>query len=111
VRGVVTAIGAGHWRFVAAGALGLLMVLGIKLRLRVFGTTDRGKAAAVIVLALLGVFSAALASSTPITAGLGWGSLGVAFTAVGARQWISRILWPADGATQWAEGLRPFLGR
>lgn len=111
VRSIIAAIPTGGWRLIISGGLALLMVGGIRLRVRLFGTTDRGKAIAVMSLALLGVFSAALATSTPLSTGLVWGSLGVAFTAVGARQWLSRLLWPADGGSQWFEWAKPFLGR
>lgn len=111
VRSIVEAIGNGHWRLAVAGALALLMVAGVRWGAGLFGTTDRGKAIAVMVLALLGVFSATLATSAPLTWGVIWGALGVAFTAVGARQWLSRMLWPADGAKPVAEWLRPWLGR
>jgi len=109
-QAVVTNVRAGQWRLALAGLLGLLMVLGVKYAPALFGRTDRGKALAVMVLALLGTLSAALAASSVVTIGLVLGAVGVAWTAVGARQWLSRFLWPQDGGKQWATWLQPLLG-
>ncbi len=104
------AIRSGQWRLLAAGILAALMVIGVRLRVRLFGTTDRGKAVAVMVLALLGTTSAGLADIVPLSLELLVGAVTLAFTAVGGRQWLSRFLWPQDGGRQWLVWLKPWLG-
>ena len=106
---IVLATKSGNIRFLAAGILAALMVLGIRFNMRIFGKTDRGKAIAVMTLALLGGLSTALATSTALSLSLFIGAAGVAFTAVGGRQWISRVLWPKDGK-QYLTWLKPWVG-
>lgn len=100
----------GNWRMAIAGALALLMVAGVRWGGRLFGATDRGKAIAVMLLAMLGTLSASLATSTPLSAGVFTGAVALAFTAVGGRKWLSSILWPRDGGGAWAGWLKPWLG-
>lgn len=100
----------GHWRLAIAGFLALLFALALRLNLKIFGTTDRGKAIAIMVLAGLGTFSAALATNTPLSFEMLGGTATIAFTAVGGRQWLSRILWPQDGGTGVLTALQPWLG-
>ena len=107
---VIVAARAGNWRYVAAMVLAAIMVLGIKFGGKLFPQTQRGKALLVAVLALLGGASTSLATSMPIDWKLLIGSLGVAWLAVGAREWIATLLWPKDGK-QWAEWLKPILGK
>lgn len=104
------AIRSGQWRLLAAGILAALMALGIRFNVRLFGITDRGKATAVMVLALLGTTSAGLAGILPLSLELFIGAVTLAFTAVGGRQWLSRFLWPQDGGRQILEWLKPWLG-
>lgn len=110
-REVVESVKDGQgWRFAAAGALGGLMILGIRFLPWLFGRRDRGKAITIMVLALLGSLSSSLAGVAHLSLPLFTGAVGVAFTAVGGRQWISRLLWPRDGGAQWATWLQPWLG-
>ncbi len=110
VQDVIKAARAGQWRYVAAVILGGLMVLGIRFGGKVFGSTQRGKAGMVAVLALLGAFSSSLATSMPLDGALLLGALGVAWLAVGMREWLSAMLWPKDGKPI-LEWLRPILGK
>lgn len=107
---VYAAIKGGQWRLLAAFVLAAIMVLGVKFTSGVFGKTDRGKATAVMVLAMLGTLSAALAGVLPLTGQLFIGAGTVALTAVGGRKWIASLLWPQDGGEQWLVWLKPFLG-
>jgi hypothetical protein len=109
---VVQGVRSGQgYRFAAAAVLAALMVLGLKFAPRLFGKTDRGKAIAVMVLATLATVSTAIAGNVPLSSpGLWTAAIGLAFTAVGGRQWISRLLWPADGGSPWFEWLKPVLG-
>lgn len=107
---VIEAIRGGGWRILAASILAAIMVLGIRFNVRVFGTTDRGKSVAVMVLSLLGAGSAALADVAELSFGLALGAVTIAWTAVGGRQWISRFLWPQDGGAQWMVWFKPLLG-
>lgn len=109
-RRIYEAILGGQWRLVVAGVLALLMVGLTRIRLRVFGQTDRGRAVAVMVLALLGALVSALVGVVPMSVQLFVGAATVALTAVGGRQWLSRLLWPKDGGAQWLTWLRPWLG-
>lgn len=104
------AISGGDWRLVAALGLAAIMVLGVKYAPRVFGKTDRGKAFAIMLLSMLGTTSAALADVVPMTPSMFIGAAGLAFTAVGGRQWLSRLLWPQDGGSEWLAWLKPWLG-
>lgn len=101
---------AGHWRLLFASILAAIMVLGIKFAPGLFGKTDRGKAIMVMVLAVLGTLSAALAASSALSLSLISGAVVLAFTAVGGRAWISRLLWPADGGKRYLTWLAPILG-
>lgn len=107
---VYAAIKGGQWRLLAALLLAGIMVLGIKFDVRVFGVTDRGKAIAVMTLAMLGTLSAVLAGVLPMSGQLFIGAGTVALTAVGGRKWIASVLWPQDGGDQWLVWLKPFLG-
>lgn len=109
-KGVVADLKGGRWRLAIAGALALLFALALRLNSKIFGKTDRGKAIAVMVLAALGMLSASLATSTPISLEMLGGVATIAFTAVGGRQWLSRVLWPQDGGKPLLEGLQPWLG-
>jgi hypothetical protein len=100
----------GNWRMAIAGALALLMVAGVRWGGRLFGSTDRGKSIAVMLLAMMGTLSTALATSTPLSVGVFTGAVALAFTAVGGRKWLSSILWPRDGGGAWAAWLKPWLG-
>ena len=107
----VRAVRSGQgYRYAIAAALAALMVLGLKYAPRLFGKTDRGKAFAVMVLALLATTSTSIAGVTPMSPTLFTAAIGIAFTAVGGRQWISRILWPRDSDKQWFEWLKPVIG-
>jgi hypothetical protein len=101
--------GAGY-RYAAAAALAALMVAGIRWGGPLFGVTDRGKALAVMAWSSLGALSTALLTSVPIDAQLFVGAAGVAWLAVGGRQWLSRLLWPRDGGPQYLTWLQPWLG-
>lgn len=109
-RWIYDALRGGQWRLVVAGALAALMVGLTRLRLRLFGATDRGRAVAVMTLSLLGALVSALAGVVPMSVQLFVGAVTVALTAVGGRQWLSRLLWPKDGGAQWLTWLRPWLG-
>jgi len=102
--------GASGARYAIAGALALLMVGGIRWGGKLFGKNDRDKSIVVMILAMLGTLSTALASSTPITPSLLFGAVSIAFMAVGGRTWLSRVLWPADDGGHLLEWLKPFLG-
>jgi hypothetical protein len=107
----VRAVRSGQgYRYAVAAALAALMVLGLKFAPRIFGKTDRGKAFAVMLLALLATSSTAVAGVAPMSPTLFTAAIGIAFTAVGGRQWISRILWPRDSDKQWLEWLKPWIG-
>lgn len=110
VKRVFADVKGGHWRLAIAGLLALLFALALRLNVKVFGTTDRGKAIAIMVLAGLGTFSAALATNTPLSLEMIGGAATIAFTAVGGRQWVSRILWPQDSGKPVLTALRPWLG-
>lgn len=108
-----------HWQ---AGAYGLALALGLSLlaafvlRLRAAAPwlgTDRGGAVTVLVIALCTSASAGLVEGTGITIAVLATGLYAAVLAVGGRQWLRRILWPADGSgTPWLDWawLRWLLG-
>jgi hypothetical protein len=107
---ILADVKSGNWRYAIAGILAVLFAIGVRTGVKIFGTTDRGKAISIMALALLGTLSAALATSTPLSFDLVGGAIGVALTAVGGRQWISRVLWPRDDGKPVAKWLQPWLG-
>ncbi len=98
------------WRYAAAGVLVLLMALGIKYQVRIFGKTKRARAIMVLVFSAGGAAFATLATPIPLNAKLVLGAVGLTWTAVGGRAWLKAFLWPDDGATEWAPWLKPWLG-
>lgn len=96
VQAIVNATKTGNWRLVASLLLAVLMLALSKVRDKIaWFSGDRGGAVLVMVLALCGTLSAALATSVPISASLIFGALGVCWTAVGGYSWVRRLIWPA----------------
>lgn len=90
-------IKAGEWRLALALVLALLMFALARVRDKVkWFRGDRGGAVLVMVLALAGTVSTALASSATLDYKLLLGTLGLAWTAVGGYSWIKRLFWPKD---------------
>lgn len=100
----------GGWRYAGAGVLVLLMALGIRFQLRIFGKTVRGRAIAVMAFSTAGAIVTTLVTPIPFTPKLLVGAVGLAWTAVGGRAWLKSVLWPDDGSKEWAAFLKPFLG-
>jgi ABC-type transport system substrate-binding protein len=108
---VVRDVRGGNWRLAAAGVLLLLMTAGVRWGGKLFGKSDRGKAIAVMVLSLLAALGTSLGTSMPLDYKLISGAVGVAWLAVGGRQWLSRFLWPRDSSGRpWLTWLKPWLG-
>lgn len=100
VSSVLNAAKAGQWRLLA----GFLLV-GLVWAARKWGSgavpwlkTDRGGAALVLVLALLGGIATTLLSGQAFAWGLLVNSLSMAFTAAGGYAVLKKILWPSDAA-------------
>lgn len=101
----------GAWRYAAAGVLVVLMALGIRFQLRIFGKTKRGRAIMVMVFSAAGAAFTTLATPVPLNGTLVLGAIGLTWTAVGGRAWIKSLLWPDDGAAPWApDFLKPWFG-
>jgi hypothetical protein len=97
VEQFVSAIKAGNWKMVGSLALALIMVLLAKARKKVkWFSGDRGGAILVMLLGLLGGFSAALASGDGIDWKLAVGVIGLVWTGVGGVTWLKRVIWPKD---------------
>jgi hypothetical protein len=94
---MVNAMRDGNWRLVAAFVLALIMACLTRMRdrWRLF-RGDRGGAALVMTIAMLGVFAATLASGVPITMEAIVAGAATAWTACGGYNWFKRILWPND---------------
>lgn len=93
----VESVRAGNWRGVAALVLGALMLVLGKVRDKIsWFRGDRGGAILVMVLALAGTLSTALASSADLDSRLFAGAAGLAWTAVGGYTWFKRLVWPQD---------------
>jgi hypothetical protein len=97
-KDILQAAKGGQWRLLVAGILSLLMTLSWKLKIRTWSIFkgDRGGAILLMILALAGSFSTALATEAPVSLELVLGAVSVAFTSVGAWQWGKRLLWPKD---------------
>lgn len=64
----------------------------------------------VLVFSACGAAFTTLITPIPLDPKLVLGAIGLTWTAVGGRSWIKSVLWPDDGATEWAPWLKPFLG-
>lgn len=100
ISATLDAAKSGQWRILA----GFLLV-GLVWAARKWGSgvapwlkTDRGGAALVLALALLGGVATTLLSGQAFAWGLLVNSLSMAFTAAGGYAVLKKILWPSDAA-------------
>ena len=92
---LVKSVKAGEWRYAAALALTMLMLLLNRFRDKLkWFKGDRGGAVLVAVLALAGAVATALASDATLDWRLFLGAAGVMWTAVGGYTWVKRLIWP-----------------
>lgn len=94
---VVNDIRAGNWREAVVGLLALLMfgLVRVRDKIKIF-KGDRGGAALVMVLAVVGSLTVALATEAPLDWRLFLGAATAAWTAAGAVGWFKRIIWPKE---------------
>jgi len=99
VERLIGHVRAGEWRMVAALILAFVMLALAKVRDRIrWFKGDRGGAVLVMLLALGGALSAALATDAAVDWRLFLGAVGVAWTAAGGFTWFKRLIWPKDPA-------------
>jgi hypothetical protein len=97
IEAFVDAVKAGNWKMVGSLALALIMLVLGRVRDKVkWFAGDRGGAVLVMVLGLLGGFSAALAAGADLDWRLALGVVGVVWTGVGGVTWLKRLIWPKD---------------
>lgn len=95
---LIDAIKGGKWRMVAALVLALLMLGLGKIRGKIkWFSGSRGGRVLVMMLAMLGAVSAALATDAKIDWRLFVGAAGVAWMAAGGWDWFKGLIWPNDG--------------
>jgi hypothetical protein len=93
----IESIKTGNWRMVGSLALVLIMLILSKVRDKIkFFSGDRGGAVLVMLLGLLGGFSAALAADATFDWKLVLGIVGTVWTGVGGWTWFKRLVDPQE---------------
>ena len=93
----IESIKTGNWRMVGSLALVLIMLILSKVRDKIkFFSGDRGGAVLVMLLGLLGGFSAALAADATFDWKLVLGIVGTVWTGVGGWTWFKRLVYPQE---------------
>lgn len=95
---ILAAAKSGQWRLLAAGLLMALVWAARRFGAKAWPwlATDRGGAALVMLLAILGGIATTLGASDTITFGLFVNSLSVAFTAAGGWAILKKVAAPSD---------------
>lgn len=108
---LVLEIQGGSWLLAAALALALAVALLRRVAGRwAWAQTDRGGAVIAGLCGLLGSLAVVLSSGSVPSPSALFGAVAITWAAVGARQWLRRLLWPADGGTPWLEWLQDIIG-